>query len=205
MADHVRSEHIATKPALVVFDFDGTLTKIDSFNDFFCWTFGPWAFWSFVALHGLEYVGALFGVVSTRHNKEVLARHFLSKMPEAAFQKLVQKYLTERIPQIVREDIVQLLKIHQVAGDQVVLASASPEDWIVSWAAAQDVAAVIASKFTRQNGRLTGSFTVHTYGKEKLRVLQTLFTLEDFETIHVYTDSQADQALLSIATHQHLV
>lgn len=188
---------------IVLFDFDGTITKNDTFISFGCHCFGktglikniikvsPWlAMWK-------------LGIIKSSEAKEKLFKSMFKNLSYDRFKKLCATFVPH-IENNLREDTMQILKNHINDGHRVCIVSASIEDWIIPWAQNNGVSDVIATKVELDNDRkeLTGRFkTPNCLGEEKVKRIIERFP--DFHSMEswAYGDSNYDNAMLEMAEH----
>ena len=186
---------------LALFDFDGTLTDRDSFADFIRQHHSWWALmWAGLRL-GPAVVAMHLGLRSRQWSKEQVMRHFFAPMGVAEFSRRAQAYAAQRLPAILRAQGLQRLRAHRDQGHRVVVISASPEDWIAPWCAAEGVEC-LATRLERRDGELTGAIEgENCRNGEKVRRLCELLDLSAYGEIHAYGDSAGDREMLAIADH----
>lgn len=186
---------------LVLFDFDGTLTRRDSLFVFLRFFRGDWYFIRkiLLALPGL--IGYQLGMVDNSTAKEKLLAKFLQGTTVAEFTTRCRLMAQNMIPRMVNKPIFEKFQQHVVAGDEVVIVSASVEDWIIPWAGQWNVA-VLATKLASDNGVLTGRFLgKNCNGEEKVTRIKSHLPLSDYDDVWAYGDSSGDTAMLSLASH----
>ena len=107
---------------------------------------------------------------------------------------------------MVRPDVVEILRKHQAAGDQVIVISASLEDWVRPWCKAHGINCVLGTQAKKQNGKLTGRFcTPNCYGQEKVTRLLKITPNRENYLLYAYGDSRGDRELLQFADFPHKV
>ncbi len=187
--------------SVAVFDFDGTITKSDSFNAFLVYLHGPAAFFLFVASHFYLFLRYFLGFVSNQQIKEALAKRFLKGVKYSDFAKIAGDFSTSKLQDIINPEAQKAINKHLSHADKVVIISASLGEWISPWGASIGDIEVICSTLEVKKGLLTGKFSYNCYGSEKKAVF--LKSYEKYKTIHVYADSSGDKDLLEVATHSH--
>ena len=191
---------MGSRQTIAIFDFDGTLIRKDSLSDFLVFVFG----YRGIILRSLPLVATLFlyacGFLSAQSAKEKILSRFIRGKDEKAFAATCEAYARERIPQIVREDALRKAKWHKARGHRLIIASASPENWILPWAKTEGFDEVIASKLQLCGSKLTGLFSApNCAGEEKKRRFLKFYPERESYFLYVYTDSKKDQPLLSMA------
>lgn len=188
------------------FDFDGTLTKHDTFIEFAKFSMGKRTF--FKAF--LKSVPSLclwkLGLRSNSEAKQTLFSLLYKGMDYMRFKELGIAY----IPWInidARTEIIEIMKRHKCDGHKIIVVSASIGDWIRPWAENIGIDEVIATEVeVDEFGKLTGRFlTKNCYGIEKVARIQRLFPqIGNCETWG-YGDSSGDDAMLTLVNHPHRV
>lgn len=187
---------------LVAFDFDGTLTFKDSMFDFLIYTFGirhllvgvvftlP-----YLILHKLKFI-------SNQTAKQKFLAFFFKSWRYEMFRVKAEQYAKERIPAIFRADAKQRFQWHLDQGHQVVIVTASIEEWISPFFQTYGVT-VLGTKFDVKDEVLTGKFaTNNCYGVEKVKRLKEYAgDMSIFDEIHAYGDTFGDKEMLAAADH----
>ena len=185
---------------LVLFDFDGTLTRRDSLLGFLKFSVGSYKFYK--GLVRLFPVLAAYGlrIIRKSRAKERLIEHFLGGWDTAWFETVADDYSKHCIDNILRPEAFATLKQHVASGHRVAIVSASMEDWLRAWCRVHRVE-LIATRLERDGTRLTGRFaTENCYGPEKVARVRAHFDLETFDEIYAYGDSSGDREMLALAT-----
>jgi phosphatidylglycerophosphatase C len=189
---------------IAAFDFDGTLTTTDSLFRFISWrrrrsevAFDLLRTLPLLALYSARLVG------NEDHKMALFARAFRG-MPPDSYERWARDFARSEIPPMIRSGALARVRFHQERGDRVVLISASPTDWIVPWAASEDIAEVIGNPAEVRDGRVTGRLAgVNCYGPEKVRRLLALYPERDSYTLFAYGDGRGDRELLAAADHPY--
>jgi phosphatidylglycerophosphatase C len=186
---------------LVLFDFDGTLTRRDSLLAFLSFFRGNLYFVGklMISLPGL--LRYKLGLVDNSKAKEKLLRNFLKGISKDEFQQHCRKFANEKIPLMLNKSIADKFQEHLLRGDRVIIISASVEDWILPWAEIWEVE-VLATKLAVTEDVITGKFDgKNCYGEEKVNRLKLHLDLNAYEEIWAYGDSEGDEPMLSLAKH----
>lgn len=198
MAPEIGMQHMPT--TLVLFDFDGTLTRRDSLLDFLKFAVGSYDFYK--GLVRLSPVLAAYGlrIISNSVAKERLIEHFLAGWDTARFESVADEYSKHCIDSILRPEAFTTLQQHLASGHRVAIVSASMEDWLRAWCQVHQVE-LIATRLERDGARLTGRFaTKNCHGPEKVARVRAHFDLETFNEIYAYGDSRGDREMLALAS-----
>lgn len=190
------------KRKICFLDFDGTLTKKDTFVDFGIFALGKAKFIK-TLLRSLPNIFAWkLGFISGSNAKEKIFSKLFKGMTYTKFSEMGVAY-NERINSILRLDIFECMKKFQEDGAETVVVSASIKEWIYPWAIENGVSKIIATEIeTDKNGFLTGRFkTLNCKGEEKVKRIKLKFPeLAQFES-WAYGDSDSDKYMLSIVEH----
>lgn len=189
------------KKVLAIFDFDGTLTHKDSFLELIKYHKGKFSFWwGFIKMSPIVLFHLLKIIPNWKAKERVLTYFFKGEHLED-FQSACDAFSKSHLPQLLRKEALQKLDLHQKSGHEIVVISASAENWLSAWCKEKEVK-LIASRLEVERNCLTGKLIgQNCYGPEKVLRLQKEFVLTDYDEIHVYGDSQGDKELLGIATH----
>ena len=185
---------------LVLFDFDGTLTRKDSLPDFLKFAVGSFGFYA--GLLRLAPMLAAYGLkrISNDVAKEQLIGHFFADWEVAKFEAAASDYSINCIERIIRPEALATLQRHQSDGHHIAVVSASIEDWLKPWCNAHNVD-LIATRLQKVGGRLTGRFASNNCSRaEKVSRVRECFDLDEFDEIYAYGDSRGDREMLGIAS-----
>lgn len=188
---------------LALFDFDGTITDRDTFLDFIRWT-TPAPRLLLGLLRCLPAVLAWkLGIISRQRGKEAVMRVFFGGQTVDAFNRRCLDYAAQRLPAVLRPGALAAIAAHRDNGDRVIVVSASPENWIAPWCAAQGIE-LIATPLAVVEGRIGGDIAGHNcHGPEKVRRVAEFLDLTDYHPVHAYGDSSGDREMLAIADEAH--
>jgi phosphatidylglycerophosphatase C len=190
------------KRRIAFFDFDGTITTKDTLLEFIKFTKGRFFFYFGFFLNSPWLVAYKLKLISNQLAKQRILRFFFRGMPLQKFQEHCDRFAKEILPDLIRpkarEEIILLLG----KGAEVVIVSASPQNWIMGWAGLMH-AELIATRLEVSNkkgiavltGRIAGN---NCYGKEKVRRIQEAYKLSDYEEIYTYGDTKGDEPMLGL-------
>lgn len=191
---------------IAFFDFDGTLTRHDSFIEFAKFSVGNKAF--VVAL--LKSLPALclwkLKIKTNSYAKQTLFSHLYRGFDYVNFKQLCYHFAGQ-IDKDLRDDTIKIKDEHKAKGHKVIIVSASIGDWIRPWAQNNGIDEIIATEVEiDKKGRLTGRFSTHNcHGEEKaVRIKQRFPAVNEIETWG-YGDSAGDDAMLALVTHPNRV
>lgn len=187
---------------LALFDFDGTITKKDSFLEFIRFYKGFNSF--IIGLIVLSPILFLYKVkiVKNWKAKERILTFFFKNEPFKEFCLKSTEFSLKIIPGLLKPDAVQAISYHLEKGDRVIVISASFENWLADWCKSMKLE-LIGSKIEVRNGLITGKIEgKNCYGIEKVIRLKQYLDINQFSEIYAYGDSKGDLPLLELANHR---
>lgn len=189
----------------MAFDFDGTLTKRDTFIDIIRHTYGLWALICGIMRLSPWLLRWKLGRISNSEAKRRLFAHFFSGMSEQGFNDTCTRYFKHAWPRIIREGAQEAVGKHIDAGDTVVIVSASPGNWVKPFAKVLGIDTVIATKVSVDTtGRIADRFaSPNCHGPEKVRRLTETFGNKESFHLTAYGDSSGDREMLDLADIRH--
>ena len=185
---------------LALFDFDGTITKKDSFYDFM----------DFVRkkhkLIGLKvflflpiFVFSAIGLIPWGKAKELFLTFCFKGWQKKYFDELSKSYAETKLPKLIRQNAMEYLEKHRLNGDRIVVVTASLDSWIFSWCQENEVE-LISSSLEVKDGVLSGKLIkADCNGIEKVKRIKETLNLNDYETVYAYGDSAGDIEMLELA------
>ncbi|HEV2353473.1 MAG TPA: HAD-IB family phosphatase, partial [Puia sp.] len=139
--------------------------------------------------------------------KERILSFFFRHMPLDRVEETCRAFSREDLPRLLRPKALREIARLNEAGAQVVVVSASPENWIRDWAASvgvQLVATRLETVRCKDNGelhKLTGRILcANCHGEEKVRRIKESYDLSGYQHIYTYGDSRADRPMLRLGT-----
>jgi phosphatidylglycerophosphatase C len=186
-------------PRLVLFDFDGTLTTVETFPLFVRFAAPPWR----VRLGGLLLAPLVLayraGVVSGTVVRAAIVRVAFSGMSRDHFEALAHAFAAERFPALMRPDVLATLRAHRAAGDRVVVVSGNFEALLRPWCEAEGVE-WLASALECREGRLTGRYDgPQCAGEAKVERIRALVGEWPRDAIEAHGDTVEDLPMLAMA------
>jgi phosphatidylglycerophosphatase C len=184
---------------VVAFDFDGTLTVMDSFNAFLAWRAGPWR--GVGGLFRLLPAVATYAVIRDRGRlKAAAAKVFLAGLTDAALADLAEAFAQKRFNSLLRPDALDTWRAWKDKGAVMTIVSATPEGVIAPFARRLGADVLIATRLALDaQGHITGALNgANCRGPEKTQRLQAQFgtglVLEA-----AYGDTAGDREMLQMA------
>jgi HAD superfamily hydrolase (TIGR01490 family) len=188
---------------LALFDFDGTITRKDTFIEFIRFKAGLVRLAAGLALISPVLVLYKFRVIPNWRAKEIMFGWFFRGMTVTEFRRLGETFATTILPSLIRPSALARIREHQASGHHVFIVTASAEEWIKPWSDPFGIT-VIATSWEVKDGVLTGKISGRNcYGPEKkVRILERV-ALADYESIAVYGDTSGDREMLTLGTLRH--
>jgi phosphatidylglycerophosphatase C len=186
---------------LALFDFDGTLTRKDTFITFTKFCVGTTKFYIGMAVLTPVLILYKLKLIKNWRAKEIVFGYFFKGMPSSEFESLGRKYALIEVPKLIRPSALSILKIHQQKGDRILLVTASAEAWIKAWADQFQIE-ILATAWEVKNGVITGKIEgKNCFGPEKRVRIMNHVSLEEFIEISAYGDSNGDTEMLEMANN----
>lgn len=188
------------KTKLVAFDFDGTITRGDSFIRFVRYSRGDLFFCRALACNLPWLVAYKLGVYANGRAKERLFAYCYRGVSLRRFNAWCRGF-AEQVEQMVRPEVVEMIGAYRAEGAVVLIVSASIANWITPWADGAGIHSVLATEpEVDASGILTGRFlTPNCYGPEKTRRILAAYPDRPSYTLIAYGDSHGDDDMLGVA------
>ncbi len=188
------------KKRIAFFDFDGTLTTQDSLLEIIKFYRGTTRFYLGFALNAPFLLAYKAGIISNQAAKERILKHFFGGLPLDSFQQRCNEFARIRLPGLLRPKALQEIQKLKAAGTDIVVVSASAENWISAWCRENDLQ-LAGTRLAVANGVLTGRIDgMNCYGEEKVNRIRQQFDLSGYDEIYCYGDTKGDKPMLELAT-----
>lgn len=192
---------------IALFDLDGTITRHD--------TLVPYVFarlarrpWRLPRLAAMVPALLRYAFVDRDRGrlKAVLIRCAIGGTPRADVEAWSRAFVAGIVPGYLHRDALAAIERHRLAGDHLVLLSASPDCYVPEIGRRLGFAEVICTEVAWRGDRLDGALrTENRRGAEKLRVLEALRARHPGERIVGYANSASDLAHLERCDEAWLV
>lgn len=185
---------------VVVFDFDGTLTKKDTMIEFVAFVRGRFKMLH-ILLFCLPHLALMkIGFVSNASVKSLFLSKAFGGMTHSELVCFGQSF-TDKIEKFIRKDNIAKLKDHLANGDSLYIVTASAEEWIRPWCIKHGVSNIICTRlnYDKQNvfsGQLAGK---NCYGQEKVNRFLELEPDRKSYYLIAYGDSNGDKEIINFA------
>ena len=188
---------------LVLFDFDGTITRDDSLLEFVAYVVGFKKFFRGILVLSPILAAYKLGLASNNFTRRKLLGYFFAGMSADKFDKICKKYSTTHIEDILKQSAMDKIASYKAAGDKIVIVTASLEDWLRPWCAAQGLE-LLGTKIRRKGGIITGEIEgQNCYGAQKVARVRAAYDVQAFDRIIAYGDSRGDREMLEFADEAH--
>lgn len=187
---------------LVLFDFDGTLTKKDSLIEIAKFSTSSSGFLINISLLLPILILMKLKLVNAQKSKELFLKRFFGHYSTKEFNDLCEKFGREIIPNILREKAMPTIKAYLEDNAKVVIVSASPENWIKPWAIKYEIQ-VVSTKLKFSNEKIKGIEGANCNGEEKVKRIKKAFNLDRFDKVIAYGDTKGDYPMLALADESH--
>lgn len=187
------------KEQIYIYDFDGTLTRRDSFLDFIRYTCGSRSLYCGLLLFSPLLILMKLRLYANGRAKERLFTHFFQGMSIRVFDDLCAKYGLSRADLLL--DAARKA-VNEVAsnGYRIFIVSASVDRWVLPFFRDVPNVTVIGTQIEVENGLITGRFsTPNCYGAEKVRRIQALLPYREQYKLIAHGDSRGDKEMLNYA------
>jgi len=189
---------------IAFFDFDGTVTSKDSLLGFIGFAVGKPSYYLGLLLLSPMLTAYVLKLIPNYQAKQILISYYFKGWDIHQFEQVAEQYALKEIPKIIRQNALEAVLKHQSNGDEVVIVSASMQNWLQVWCDKYGLA-LIATKLEVEQGKLTGQFaSKNCYGDEKVNRIKQAYDLERYDCIYAYGDSKGDNAMLKLADKPHM-
>ena len=186
-----------------LFDFDGTLTTLDTLPAFIVHAVGRWRMLVGFGLFLPLIVLMKLHLYANGRTKERLFAHFFKGMTLETFDAHSQSFAKNNA-HILRPLGLKTIETSLQRGENVLIVSASITNWVLPFFSKLPQVKVIGTQIAVKEGKLTGRFaSPNCHGAEKVRRVEHLFTPRELYYITAYGDSQGDKEMLAYADEQH--
>jgi HAD superfamily hydrolase (TIGR01490 family) len=185
---------------IAFFDFDGTITIKDSLFEMIKHQKGKTKFFAGLLINAPVLIGLKVKLISNQRAKEQILKYFFRGAELSAFQEGCDKFVTWRLPLIVRPGALEEISKLKESGFEIVVVSASAENWIKKWADQMGLG-LISTQLETTGNKLTGKIAgKNCNGEEKALRIRAAYNLDEFDEIYSYGDSSGDNHMLALGT-----
>jgi phosphatidylglycerophosphatase C len=186
--------------SIAFFDFDGTITTKDTMLEFIKFCKGNASYYKGMIKLSPYLVMLKAGLVSNTVAKEKMLAHFFGQTSLKKFNEDCRQFNIKIVPALIRAGAIKKIKEHFDNKDEVVVVSASAENWIADWCNANGIK-YLATQLEIIDEKITGKLSsANCHGEEKVNRIHQAFKLTDYSTIYCYGDTSGDKPILKLAT-----
>ncbi|WP_285162907.1 HAD-IB family hydrolase [Shewanella goraebulensis] len=183
---------------IALFDFDGTITEIDTYTPFIYLSVPRWRIivcypflLPFIILYKFKLIGA------SKIRTVITRLGFWNRQPDEVFAQGKEYALT--LNSVMRAEAKKRLEWHKKQGDLIVIVSASLDAYLIPWCE-QHGYQLICANLEIQKGRLTGRYLGGDCSAEvKAQRVEQKHSLNDFDKVYAYGDTEEDSQLIALA------
>jgi HAD superfamily phosphoserine phosphatase-like hydrolase len=183
------------------FDFDGTLTRRDSFVEFIRFVKGDKEFLKCFLRYSLQLVAMKLGLYPNWKVKRQVFSYCFGGMTEAVFEAYCTQFALSKATIMRPAGLEKIQTLLKEENTDVVVVSASVENWVRPFFG--EMASSMKFLCTRvevKESRLTGRFlSKNCFGKEKVARLHALYPDRGEIMLTAYGDSRGDKEMLDYA------
>ena len=189
--------------SIAFFDFDGTITTKDTMFEFVKYSRGSARYLVGLCLISPWLIAMKFGLISKAKAKEKLLTYFFGNSDADKFNRDCHSFSTTIIPQLVRQDALAAIQKHRDERTDIVVVSASAENWVAPWCI-QNNLQCIGTRLEVRDKKITGKLLgANCNGPEKVSRIKAKFDTAEYKTIYCYGDTDGDKQMLQLATHPY--
>jgi len=189
---------------IAAFDFDGTITRKDTLIEFLRFVGGNARFYTVFALYSPLLVLMKLKLYSNQKAKEKIFAHYFKDIALEQFNDLCHRFFGQKGQALIYAEAKAQIAKHKAQGDEVVIISASIENWVCHFAKALKADKLLATQVEVKDGKITGRFlTANCYGKEKVKRLLSAYQERSNYYLIAYGDSRGDKEILQFADESH--
>lgn len=187
--------------SIAFFDFDGTVTTRDTMFEFVRYSRGPVRYLIGLCLISPWLIAMKMGLISKAKAKEKLLTYFFGRSDADKFNRDCHSFSTTIIPRLIRQDALAAIQEHKEQNTEIVIVSASAENWVAPWCTLNNLQ-YLCTKLEVRNNKITGKLLGNNCnGPEKVSRIKAKFDTADYKTIYCYGDTNGDKQMLQLATH----
>lgn len=180
------------------FDFDGTITKRDSFLLFSYFSISKLNFFRFWFKTSIK-------LIFTKKNRGELKQQFFidnfKDFKEDDFQKICDDFYDKYFNYLIKPSFLNYVKKLN-NNCKVVIVSASIKNYLKPWCDKLNFD-LICTELDVKKSKLTGCFsTPNCNYKEKVVRIKENYNLDEYDTIYVFGDTNGDRDMMSITTNK---
>jgi HAD superfamily hydrolase (TIGR01490 family) len=184
---------------LALFDFDGTVTTRETFADFIRYAAPASRTRAGAIALSPMVVGYRLGWISGHRIRAAAIRVGLSGLRHAALEAHGRKFARDRIPSLLRPEMMARIDWHRGRGDHVCVVTGALDTYMQPWCDAEGLD-LLSSQLRIDEGRAAGRYLgAQCVAAEKARRIGERFDLTAYRAVHAYGDTAEDFDMLRLA------
>jgi HAD superfamily hydrolase (TIGR01490 family) len=188
---------------LALFDFDGTITRSDTWTPFVRLAATRPRIVAAMVLLAPLIVAYKLRWIPARKARPIVARFAFQGRRLDEIRESGRRYAADVLPGVVRQRALDRLAWHKSRGDTIVVVSASLDVYLAPWCEAMGVD-LICTTLEERGPRFTGRYVRgECVGAEKLRRIRQRFDLERYPIVYAYGDTDEDREMLELADEKY--
>jgi phosphatidylglycerophosphatase C len=188
---------------LALFDFDGTITRGDTWTPFLRCSATRTRIALAAVLLSPVIVGYKAGWIPARRGRPVVARLAFAGRRADAIGNAGRTYAAEVLPRMIRQQALERIDWHKRRGDRVVVVSASLDVYLQPWCEAHGLE-LVCTELEVCAGTLTGRYRHgDCSAADKVIRLRERYDLARYPVIYAYGDTEEDREMLDIAHEKY--
>ncbi len=191
------------KRNLYLFDFDGTITNVDTLFDFLKFSF-PKSYNSVYYRFIPKFILAKLKILEKSQVKEQFISTFLKGKSRLEIKVLAFDYFENRKNQILRSSAVSYILDLNNYHDKYIV-SASVDLWLQPFAEFLGTGLICTNAYFDEEDNYSGKFaSLNCNYEEKKNRIEKEINLSLYDEIYAFGDSSGDKAMFSISTNPNL-
>ncbi len=187
---------------LVLFDFDGTITKKDTLIEFLIFYRGYVRFLAGMLWLSPVLLKYFLKLIPNWQAKQRCLAHFIGGEPVERFSEKCVEFTRTVLPGLIRPGAIEAIRRHTDEKATVAVVSASAENWVAPWCEEIGLRCV-ATQLEVKDGKITGNLCgENCYGPVKATRIRERFKLTEYREIIAYGDSSGDREMFALAHQQ---
>jgi HAD superfamily hydrolase (TIGR01490 family) len=190
---------------LILFDFDGTLTKKDTFPQFIFFSVGSFRAISGFVLFSPMILLYVLKIISGDVLKEKVTFFFFRGKKENELKRKGQDFIDNLLQNGMNPDLIKQLESFKNQENDICVVSASLNLWIEPFCKLYGIEH-LCTELDFANGVFTGKFkTPNCNHEEKTIRIKQKYNLAQYTKIIAFGNSNADKPMFALANETHLV
>ncbi len=185
--------------SLVIFDFDSTITKKDTFRHFAVYVAQQQKSYFSLILFYVALIMYRARLINDKSLKEFFLKIFFKGMKELEANNISTSFFKDRLPSMIDQEVLSTLQKHVSSEDKVFIASANYDFFLYPLIQEWNLKGIISTTTEKINGKITGNIVGNTCkGKDKVRQIKEHFKIDSIEHVIAYADEEDSCLLASV-------